>query len=1230
MDEALREGKIKILDRCAGGWAYFSGTGPIRQVIYTIMEQDSDIDRESFFKALSDTRERFPVVNRFLIQIENEFYCAEYEGAREDYLYTDERVIGGEENGFHSFDISMDKNRIILSVDHGLMDGSGLMEVTDFFCGRYTFHRGERAETDPSVDPGPIMDMDLFSLPQEEGYDPVSTFGTGALVPSFREDDLSELLELSFPTPEVLSLCKSLSSSPSILFALLLEEALEQTRGTDKGDIVVSLPVDYRDVLTAGSRMRVCAFPAIVNFSEEKWSNRSVKEKAAELRTYLRERRDPAFARGWIRFFKERTIPMNVFRSSHNKEVRSVGAYSFMLSYLRPSDRSVYHGKHLIYSGISAPNDFCLLEYEGSFHLYLRPFYNDRIIPAFRELCARNGWQVNERRTKGASFVSRPPKIERRQLPPSVFIFVSPAYGHVGPLLPLAGELVKRGFAVRVYTGGEMRAQVEKTGAVCISYDAYYAMGKTPEGSAYGFSRMLELAESMDEAIGADVRTFQPHFAIVDTMSVWGRLLAEKHGLKIVLSSATRIMNRDTIPGDFGDYFDKLWLHEEQIVEELKHLSDKGFKKASILSLLTPGTDTDCIVYIPEELQGNTQSINEDRVFFAGYSKDPMQEETRREAAADEGTAAEGSGLRFAAAEGSAAEGKNRPLIYVTMGTVSSRSAWFFRSAIAAFRTMDVDVVMAVWDHIVIGMLGKLPDNIHVYNKVDQEEILKKADAAIFHGGLGTIRDCLLCGVPMAVYPTVADQFGNSRMVKESGVGIALCDHKPDTLRRAAASILTEPAFRERAKALGERMRAMGGAVGAAEWICERMKYEAVYPFSPTLKHYYDMSGDKVWLCPNLVYLFNKIDLESLRMRYKQLIEKRQMLRAFPVFPERGEPYLAVRDRYEADELFFMDISSLKDAASQKQYLRSFMKDFRRKGFGPETPAFCAGLVKTGEKRFMLFLLFSHYILDAIGGQRVAEDLIGSHELYEDAGEVGHFYDTCASLADQPETVAYWERALKGVKGYTSLPFLIDTGKKARVIREKTELPKEPVQAFARKLHVGISAVIYAALGKAILKQSGLEEVCFATTGNRRIDYLTTDKKLTGMYAVEIPLVYHRGDTPEMCLKQLIGHWQHISYDFYRLGKRFAGRGTLPGVISCNFNSNFIAKGTIPDEFFLIDDVYENDAEKPFRGLEFFFVSAQVLYLHMVYNEKFISGEAADILKACFIETLYSMIDEGA
>ena len=140
---------------------------------------------------------------------------------------------------------------------------------------------------------------------------------------------------------------------------------------------------------------------------------------------------------------------------------------------------------------------------------------------------------------------------------------------------------------------------------------------------------------------------------------------------------------------------------------------------------------------------------------------------------------------------------------------------------------------------------------------------------------------------------------------------------------------------------------------------------------------------------------------------------------------------------------------------------------------------------------------------------------------------------------------------------------------------------------------------------------------------------MTWDERLTGMFGVDSPFVYRRGDTLERCQEQLYGHRKYIMYDYYRLGEGSTGWGRQPGAVRCNIHSGYIPKGTVPDEYFLIEDVVEDGAEEQ-RGLEIDFLPGQVLYLNMVYNERFISKEGATALKAGFIETLYRMIREGA
>ena len=86
--------------------------------------------------------------------------------------------------------------------------------------------------------------------------------------------------------------------------------------------------------------------------------------------------------------------------------------------------------------------------------------------------------------------------------------------------------------------------------------------------------------------------------------------------------------------------------------------------------------------------------------------------------------------------------------------------------------------------------------------------------------------DCLLLGVPMTVYPTLADQLANAKRVEETGTGIRITDHRPDTIRKAVSALLTDASYRERAVAMGEHMRALGGGKKAAAWIVDRMDRE--------------------------------------------------------------------------------------------------------------------------------------------------------------------------------------------------------------------------------------------------------------------------------------------------------------------------------------------------------------------------------------------------------------------
>lgn len=89
---------------------------------------------------------------------------------------------------------------------------------------------------------------------------------------------------------------------------------------------------------------------------------------------------------------------------------------------------------------------------------------------------------------------------------------------------------------------------------------------------------------------------------------------------------------------------------------------------------------------------------------------------------------------------------------------------------------------------------------IRLYRSLPQIEILKRCHLFITHGGMNSIRESLLEGVPMLLYPLAIDQIGNARKIEFKGFG--LCgDIKDDTLGEIKSKIfclLSDESYRNR------------------------------------------------------------------------------------------------------------------------------------------------------------------------------------------------------------------------------------------------------------------------------------------------------------------------------------------------------------------------------------------------------------------------------------------------
>ena len=149
--------------------------------------------------------------------------------------------------------------------------------------------------------------------------------------------------------------------------------------------------------------------------------------------------------------------------------------------------------------------------------------------------------------------------------------------------------------------------------------------------------------------------------------------------------------------------------------------------------------------------------------------------------------------------------------MYVTLGTVSNHALHVFRAVLDGVADEDVDVILTIGPEGDPAALGPVADNVHVERFLPQGAVLRRCAVAISHAGSGAMLGAAAAGVPVLAVPQAADQFLNARTMADAGMALRLMPDEvsPDAIRLALRRLLDEPAFRERAGAIGAEIQAM-------------------------------------------------------------------------------------------------------------------------------------------------------------------------------------------------------------------------------------------------------------------------------------------------------------------------------------------------------------------------------------------------------------------------------------
>ena len=166
---------------------------------------------------------------------------------------------------------------------------------------------------------------------------------------------------------------------------------------------------------------------------------------------------------------------------------------------------------------------------------------------------------------------------------------------------------------------------------------------------------------------------------------------------------------------------------------------------------------------------------------------------------------------------------RDRPLVYLTMGTVFSDAA-VLHDLVGALAQLDVRLLVTVGPQGDPALLAEQPGHVRVERYVPQAALLPSCDLGVSHGGSGTSLAAMSLGLPQLCVPQGADQFLNAAAITSAGAGLCLLpgETTSDAVRDAASRLLDDGSFRRAASSIGRSIARMPSVDDVAE-VLERL-----------------------------------------------------------------------------------------------------------------------------------------------------------------------------------------------------------------------------------------------------------------------------------------------------------------------------------------------------------------------------------------------------------------------
>jgi MGT family glycosyltransferase len=225
-----------------------------------------------------------------------------------------------------------------------------------------------------------------------------------------------------------------------------------------------------------------------------------------------------------------------------------------------------------------------------------------------------------------------------------------------------------------------------------------------------------------------------------------------------------------------------------RINKQLKRLRENGYPVKNLLEIVQNDNETNTIVYTSKYFQPCSDTFS-DKYHFIGPSIRPVTDPVEK---------------------------TSDKTVYISMGTVNQNRE-FYRNCISVLASTGWQVIISMGTNT--DRFENLPENIQVYESVDQMAVLSIADVFITHCGMNSASEGLYFGVPLVLFPQTPEQDAVAKRTEELGAGIRLKSISEEDILDALNQVLNDPKYKEGAAKVSRSFKACGGRAEAKTFL---------------------------------------------------------------------------------------------------------------------------------------------------------------------------------------------------------------------------------------------------------------------------------------------------------------------------------------------------------------------------------------------------------------------------